>query len=113
MFKSALRFGSLLIQQIIEDILVALDESLRVLLPVLQLLITVTLDALQQCSQRQLLSVSQFSLFLLQHCLHFSLQFVSFEFLKQVSLHLNLFSFFVALAADELRLLVSQLKQVL
>ena len=46
--ERALRFCSLLIQQIIEDILVALDQSLRVLLSVLQLLVSVALDPFQE-----------------------------------------------------------------
>lgn len=41
-----LRLGVLLVQRVIEDDLVSLDQTLTVLLPMLQLLISVPLDAL-------------------------------------------------------------------
>jgi len=70
--QGAFGLSRLLIEQVIEDVFVALNQSLRILLSVLQLLISVTLDPLQECSEGQLLRMAQLGLLLLQNCLHFS-----------------------------------------
>lgn len=79
------------------------------MLTVLELLVTVTLDALKQGSEGELLLVAQLGLFLLDHSLHLSFQFVSFELFKEVCLHLDLLSLLVAFHADEFGLFVTQL----
>lgn len=78
----------------------------------LQLLVSVSLDALEQRSESQLLLVSQLGFFLLDNGLHLSLQLVSFELLEEIRLHFDFFGLFVALHAHQFRLLVSQLQQV-
>ena len=56
--EGALCLCCLLIEQVIQNVLVALDQSLRVLLAMLQLLVPVSLNALEQRSKCQLLGVS-------------------------------------------------------
>ena len=48
-------FSGLLLQDILKEIFVALDETLTVLLPMLDLLLAVTLDALQEALQGECL----------------------------------------------------------
>ena len=60
----------LLVQQIVEDIFVALDQSLRVLLTMLELLVTITLDSFEQSCQGQLLLMPNLGFSFLDHGLH-------------------------------------------
>ena len=68
--QGLLRFIVLLVQEIVKDVLISLNESLRVLLSVFELFVSVSLDALQQGREGQLLCVSQLRLLLLKHALH-------------------------------------------
>ena len=68
--KCFLRLLVLLVQQVIEDVFVSLYESLRVLLAMLQLFVSISLDSLQKCCESQLLRVAQLGFFLLNYCLH-------------------------------------------
>ena len=113
MVQGPLCLRRLLVQQVVQNVFVSLDEPLRVLLSVLQLLVPVALDPLEQRRQGQLLGVSQLGFLLLQDSLHLGLQLVPFKFLKQVRLHLDLLGLFIALDPDKLGLLVAQLEQVL
>ena len=70
MLQGLLRLEVLLVEEIVEDVLVTLDQTLRVLLPMLQLLVAVTLDSLEQSCQRELLGVSQLCFLLLKDALH-------------------------------------------
>lgn len=70
MVQGALRLGGLLVEQVVQDVFVALNQALRVLLSVLQLLVAVALDPLQQSCQCQLLGVAQLCLLFLKNCLH-------------------------------------------
>ena len=70
MVQGALRLGGLLVEQVVQDVFVALNQALRVLLSVLQLLVAVALDPLQQSCERQLLGVAQLCLLFLKNCLH-------------------------------------------
>ncbi len=47
MIESTLRLRVLLAQRVVEDDLVALNQPLRVLLPMLQLLVPISLDSFQ------------------------------------------------------------------
>ena len=47
MLEGLLCLEVLLVEEIVEDVLVTLDQTLRVLLPMLQLLVAVALDALK------------------------------------------------------------------
>ena len=47
MLQGLLRLEVLLVEEIVEDVLVTLDQTLRVLLAMLQLLVSVTLDSLE------------------------------------------------------------------
>ena len=69
-FKRAFRLRILLDQQVVQNVLVPLDQPLRVLLPVLQLFVAVPLDPFQQRCQRELLLVAQLGLLLLDDRLH-------------------------------------------
>ena len=68
--QGAFRFSILLDEQIIQNVLVTLNQALRVLLAMLQLLVAVTLDALEESSESKLLLVAQLGLLLLDHGLH-------------------------------------------
>ena len=69
-FQRAFRLSVLLVKQVIQNVLVALDKTLGVLLSVLELLVTVTLDALEKGRECQLLLVAQLGLLLLDDGLH-------------------------------------------
>ena len=60
----------LLVKQIVENVFVSLNQALRILLPVLQLFISITLNTLEKGSECQLLLVSQLGFLLLHHCVH-------------------------------------------
>lgn len=81
-FERAFRLSVLLIQQVVQDVLVALDKPLRVLLTMFQLLVTVTLDALKECGKGQLLLMAQLGLFLLNDSLHLGFQLVTLKLLQ-------------------------------
>lgn len=68
--KRAFRLCVLLVQQIVQDVLVSLDEALGILLTMLELLVTITLDALEQSSEGELLLVAKLGFLFLDHCLH-------------------------------------------
>ena len=53
--QRALRLRVLLIQQVVEDVFVSLDQALRVLLSVLKLLVSVSLNAFEQSCKCKLL----------------------------------------------------------
>lgn len=98
-FERTFRLGILLVQQVIQDVLVALNKSLRILLTVLELLVTIALDAFEEGSESQLLLVTQLGLLLLNDSLHLCFKLVSLKLLKQVSLHFDFLSLFVTLHA--------------
>ena len=56
---SASGFHILLVEQVEKQVLVSLDEPLRVNLSVLQLLVSVSLDALEQCGKGLLLTLTK------------------------------------------------------
>jgi hypothetical protein len=110
--KGAFSFSGLFVQQVVQDVLVALDQTLRVLLSVLQLLVPISLDSLEQSSESQLLRVAQLGLFFLKHSLHFSFQLIAFELLKQIGLHLDFLSLLVALDFHQFSFSVAQVEQI-
>ena len=57
-------------EQVKKEILVPLDQSLRIDLPMLELLVSVPLDPLQESSQGHLLLSPQSGLLLLNYCLY-------------------------------------------
>lgn len=63
-FLSAALFGGLLLKDVLQQILVPLHKPLRVNLPVSHLLLSVTLDALEQSLECVLLLLCQFLAFL-------------------------------------------------
>jgi hypothetical protein len=50
--ERALRLRSLFVEQVVQNVFVTLDQPLRILLPVLQLLVAIALDSFQQSGQR-------------------------------------------------------------
>ena len=113
MLQRPLRLGVLLAQRVIEDDLVPLDQTLTVLLPMLQLLISVPLDALKESRQGQLLRVAELRLLLFDDALHLGLKLGSLKLLEQVRLLLDALSLIVPLHSDQLGLSVAELEQIL
>ena len=111
--QGALGLRVLLGERVVQDDFVSLYQALAVLLPMLQLLVSITLNPFQECSQCQLLRMAQLRLLLLDDGLHLCLQFVPLEFFQQVSFHLDPLGFIVAFHADQFGLAVSQLEQIL
>lgn len=79
----------------------------------LKLLVTITLDALEQSCKGELLLVAKLGFLFLDNCLHLCLELVPLELLEQIGLHFDLLSLLVPLHTDKLGLLVSELEQVL
>lgn len=73
----------------------------------LELLVTVTLNAFKQSGQGKLLLVTQFRLLLLDYRLHLGFKFVALELLEKVGLHFDLLGLLVSLHTNELGLFIA------
>jgi hypothetical protein len=81
MFKGLLGLVVLLVEQVVENILVPLDEPLRILLPVLELFVPVPLNSLEKSCKGQLLGMPQFRFLFLKHRLHLAFKFGTLKLL--------------------------------
>ena len=100
-------------EQVKKEILVPLDQSLRIDLPMLELLVSVPLDPLQESSQGHLLLSPQSGLLLLNYCLYLLFLAVSFFLLFEIALHVELFGLFVALGVHQLLDLLPHVHELL
>ena len=97
MVERPFRLRILLRQGIVQYDLVPLYQTLTVLLPMFELLVSVTLNSFQKGGECKLLRMAQLGLFLLDNCLHFRLQFIPFEFFQEVRLHFDSFRLVITL----------------
>ena len=88
----------LFVEQVEKKVLVALDEALRINLPVLQLFVSISLDPLKQCRESLLLSLSEEGLLFLNILLERLLSNLCFFLFHLCTLQLQELSFFIAFA---------------
>ena len=91
----------LLVEQVEEQVLITLDESLRVYLPMLELLVSVSLDSLQESGQCHLLLPPQPRFLLLDYGLDLLFLSISFFLLFEVAFHVQLLGLLVALGVHQ------------
>ena len=91
----------LLVEQVKKQILVSLNQSLRVYLTMLELFISISLDSLQESCQGHLLLSSQPRLLLLDDGFYLLFLAISFFLFFEVALHVELFGLFVALCVHQ------------
>ena len=82
MLEGLLSFYSLFLERIIQYDLVPLNQSLTVLLPVLQLFVAISLDSFEECRKSKLLAMAQFGFSLLNDGFHLSIKLVALELLQ-------------------------------
>ena len=82
----------MLLNQILHHILIPLQQPLRVLLPMLQLLISISLYSLQQCLHLLHLRCLQLHLIFLNHLFQLHITILQFNLLLQIQQILHFFS---------------------
>ena len=71
--ECAFRFGILFVEEVIKNVLIALNETLGILLTMFELLVTITLDTFEESSEGKLLLMTKFGFFLLNNGLHLNI----------------------------------------